>query len=236
MNEQSAGRLPWRRIAAEGSAIVVSILLAFAIQAWWERRNLAEAYQMQVGSTLAELQEAQTTLDSWSKQRRRTESNVTRLAARLDSLPVGSPILVADTVVASLVSYVVVELPTAQMDALLSFDYPALAGSPLRGDLMAVLAMIDDQHDDEVILREFILREMGPYLRENFDVAAAQRAWFDWLVMGKAPTGQTELAATQQLRNLIAWRQRDIYLLLSQDDALAEALARVRDEVRATLD
>lgn len=236
MNEQNARRLPWRRIAAEGSAIVVSILLAFAIQAWWERRNLDEAYQLQLRSTLAELQEAQATLDSWSTQRRRTESNVTHLAEQLDSLPVGSPIGVGDTVVASLVSYVVMELPTAQVDALLSFDYPALATSSLRRKLMALRAMIDDQHDDEVILREFILREMGPYLRENFDVAAAQRAWFDWLVRGEAPIGQTKLASTLQLRNLIAWRQRDIYLLLAQDDALAEALAQVSDEIRLTLD
>ena len=31
-----AQRLPWLRLFAEGIAIVVSILLAFAIQAWWE--------------------------------------------------------------------------------------------------------------------------------------------------------------------------------------------------------
>jgi hypothetical protein len=28
--------IPWPRILAEGGAIVVSILLAFGIQAWWE--------------------------------------------------------------------------------------------------------------------------------------------------------------------------------------------------------
>ena len=33
------GPAHWSRILAEGSAIVVSILLAFAIQAWWEGRQ-----------------------------------------------------------------------------------------------------------------------------------------------------------------------------------------------------
>jgi hypothetical protein len=28
--------IPWKRIYAEGAAIVVSILLAFSIEAWWE--------------------------------------------------------------------------------------------------------------------------------------------------------------------------------------------------------
>jgi hypothetical protein len=32
-------RVPWVRIIAEGAAIVVSILLAFGIQAWWEGRQ-----------------------------------------------------------------------------------------------------------------------------------------------------------------------------------------------------
>jgi hypothetical protein len=35
--------IPWKRISAEGVAIVVSILLAFSIEAWWdERQELAE--------------------------------------------------------------------------------------------------------------------------------------------------------------------------------------------------
>ena len=31
--------IPWGRLIAEGGAIVVSILLAFAIDAWWEERQ-----------------------------------------------------------------------------------------------------------------------------------------------------------------------------------------------------
>jgi hypothetical protein len=38
--------IPWRRIAVEGVAIVASILLAFAIDAWWEGRQRAETEQV----------------------------------------------------------------------------------------------------------------------------------------------------------------------------------------------
>ena len=31
--------IPWPRILAEGTAVVVSILLAFAIDAWWDERK-----------------------------------------------------------------------------------------------------------------------------------------------------------------------------------------------------
>jgi len=36
----NADKTPWKRIAVEAVAIVASILLAFAIDAWWENRAL----------------------------------------------------------------------------------------------------------------------------------------------------------------------------------------------------
>jgi hypothetical protein len=35
--------IAWRRVTLEGAVIVISILLAFAIDAWWEERNAREA-------------------------------------------------------------------------------------------------------------------------------------------------------------------------------------------------
>ena len=34
-----ASQIPWKSITVESVAIVVSILLAFAIDAWWEERQ-----------------------------------------------------------------------------------------------------------------------------------------------------------------------------------------------------
>ena len=39
-------KLPWKRLFAEGTAIVLSILLAFAIDAWWEDRSDQQAEQL----------------------------------------------------------------------------------------------------------------------------------------------------------------------------------------------
>jgi hypothetical protein len=36
---EDARKIPWGRILAEGILIVVSILLAFSIEAWWARRG-----------------------------------------------------------------------------------------------------------------------------------------------------------------------------------------------------
>jgi len=49
--------LPWLRILAEGIAIVVSILLAFGIQAWWEHRQIRIEERAALSALLGEFRE-----------------------------------------------------------------------------------------------------------------------------------------------------------------------------------
>jgi len=39
----NADKIPWKRLSVEAAAIVASILLAFAIDAWWGDRQRDEA-------------------------------------------------------------------------------------------------------------------------------------------------------------------------------------------------
>ena len=48
-------KIPWKRIAVEATAIVVSILLAFAIDAWWDDRKERSADIEQLARVSAEL-------------------------------------------------------------------------------------------------------------------------------------------------------------------------------------
>lgn len=55
-------QIPWTRILAEGAIIVVSILLAFAIQAWWEgskeraeEQRILAAIRAELHSNVAEI-------------------------------------------------------------------------------------------------------------------------------------------------------------------------------------
>jgi hypothetical protein len=55
-------RIPWPRIAVEGIAIVTSILLAFAIDAWWDDRQREETEQVVLRTLLNDLQVKQALL------------------------------------------------------------------------------------------------------------------------------------------------------------------------------
>ncbi|MCH8335186.1 MAG: hypothetical protein IIC61_04755 [Proteobacteria bacterium] len=48
--------VPWLRIITEGAAIAASILLAFAIDAWWQRRPELEQANALVASLYADFQ------------------------------------------------------------------------------------------------------------------------------------------------------------------------------------
>ena len=50
--------IQWPRMFAEGTAIVLSILLAFTIDAWWEDRKEADTQRAQLQSLLGEFKEA----------------------------------------------------------------------------------------------------------------------------------------------------------------------------------
>jgi hypothetical protein len=59
--------IPWPRIAVEGIAIVASILLAFAIDAWWNDRQREETEQVVVRTLLNDLQGKQILLSDMNK-------------------------------------------------------------------------------------------------------------------------------------------------------------------------
>ncbi len=52
-------KIPWPRIFAEGSAIIISILLAFWIQAWWEGRQQRADERIFLQSLLDDLRDKQ---------------------------------------------------------------------------------------------------------------------------------------------------------------------------------
>lgn len=51
-----AKAIPWNRISVEAAAIVASILLAFAIDAWWDQRQEAREEQVVLAALLEEFQ------------------------------------------------------------------------------------------------------------------------------------------------------------------------------------
>jgi len=59
----STSKIPWNRLAAEGFVVVVSILLAFAIDAWWDRYKEDRREDGQLAAMRAEFLSSSVAID-----------------------------------------------------------------------------------------------------------------------------------------------------------------------------
>lgn len=116
----TASRIPWIRIGAESVAIIASILLAFAIDAWWEQRIEHIRSDAQLGTISNELIEV--------------ELRLTRLDERLVGLR---------QAVSDLLRHVGPETPLESMDSLVSLVDLSFRAAKIElptGSMQALLA------------------------------------------------------------------------------------------------
>lgn len=99
-------RFPWPRIIAEATVIVVSILLAFAIDAWWDERTERLEEQRVLQQLAGEFEAASAQLDRYLDMDRRTLRNVARVDSLLQTALANgrSSITVRDTTLRWLIS------------------------------------------------------------------------------------------------------------------------------------
>ena len=235
-------QIPWVRITAEGVAIVVSILLAFGIQAWWERaeerRDVREALQ----AVLGELDAAREDLEFAGRNHQRRLSNTEVLLAILESSQMDETLVVSDTLLVGLFGQSVSEPPTAVVGAFISSGFiDQLSSGDLRRSLLSWIPLVEDQRDDEVTSREFQAGELQPYLRAEFDVISAQR---QRMGLGGDPDrepsatvgrGDTEIRSTMRFRNLVSWQLRWLRLNTRQSGELVRHGEDLDGMVRAEI-
>jgi hypothetical protein len=84
----SSQTLPWKRLTAEAAAIVLSILLAFAIDAWWEDRSDRHAEQLLLQRIRTDFTDIQSAILMIEAEHRETSA----ACRTIMSIPEGSPI------------------------------------------------------------------------------------------------------------------------------------------------
>jgi hypothetical protein len=170
-----------RRILAEGVAIVVSILLAFAIDAWWEefqddvdtRENLVDV-QAEFRTYEAELRSRRAL---WNEY----EGSMGRLLAATVSGVAPQP-AVMDTLVHDLTWASTFDPGTGALDALIaSGRLEFLDDLQLRSSLAAWKGVAEEVRDNEVLARDFITLVLMPYLaRAGVPVSRSLALGRDW--------------------------------------------------------
>jgi len=234
MSESQA--IPWKRLSAEGVAIVVSILLAFWIDAWWgTQKDIAEEREILVGLE-AEFVDLSARLDGLSKMNR--EGTVLIDNYLSDSVVEMSPISVEQLFVFAY--YVNVLDQGGALDALLaSGRLEKVAARDIRARLAKWPDWLEDMHTNDLSFRDYAFREILPFLTGHGIPKAVCADGEIWCSQsGSISPIYLELANDPEWRAMLIIRRGTMLIsAVDQESAISEsdqllAMIRIRlDEI-----
>ncbi|HKJ16208.1 MAG TPA: hypothetical protein VJ984_02515 [Xanthomonadales bacterium] len=161
-------QIPWVRMGAEGVAIIVSILIAFAIDAWWEnRKERQEEFEILNG-----LQ------NEYAQHRALLESRVTSQTTALKQAGLfmqayQSGQWAGDSESLDIALFWMAAAPTTDLgsgvrDALISGGrLSLLSNRTLRYQLATWDVVIEEVRDDEVMARDLLWDLVAPYFARH---------------------------------------------------------------------
>lgn len=166
--------LPWLRILAEGSAIVVSILLAFAIDAWWQRQKQLEQVATLVTGLHSDFVASQAHAEQWMNGNRKILDALTRFRDALAAAPAGEQVTVPlEWVVAAVGAPTYSPTDATLRMAVSSGQVELIENVELRIRLAEWRQQLDDTQEDELLIREIVVHHLVPALSEQVRLAKA---------------------------------------------------------------
>ena len=194
MNETQ--NIPWRRLSIEAAAIVGSILLAFAIDAWWEERGLRIEEQQVLQGLREEFLSVRNVLSEHLSVHLidlQTLENFL-VAAEDGNVEEAGPLV--DAAVVVLLSPMTSDLGSGTLAALLSSGrIEILTNRTLRAKLASWDGVIGEVWDDQALNAKSVYEIHIPYfLAENIPAGAAMHQWYDeWTLPRKSPSDDPDM-------------------------------------------
>ena len=227
--------IPWPRILAEGAAIVVSILLAFAIDAAWQHRGeVAEEREILVGLE-AEYVDLRDRLEFWAQMNRQGMSLIERyLSGEARSMSRGE---LEELFVHSMLANVLDQ--GGPLDALLaSGRLERIEDRAIRVRLAKWPDWLEDIHTNDLSARDFAFREIAPFLAER-GIPRVLCPEGEWACApdDTIPRDYVELSENPQFRALLLFRRGLMWMAAADhEQATVEAnelLAMISDRLDA---
>lgn len=204
----------WQRLVAESIAIVASILLAFGLDAAWdrhtERREEVEELSRLEAELGANIERFAAEIVGQESLIEHADSLLAILEARAD---VGGPTTVDDGLLLALLFAPIVEPDRAALDALVSSGrIQLISDRRIREGVASLSARFVDVQAQHARARDFYMDPILPHLSAHADITGLLRSrridaerlrregGFPWTRAG----GRTTVPNTVELRNLVA--------------------------------
>ena len=238
--------IPWKRISIEAVAIVGSILIAFALDAWWDRSQARIEDRARLAAVSEEVESAEPAIEETLRIRNASVEKLVELRRRLTDIPLGQRVSVPDSLIGHIQFAWVTELRIANAQEFASTEGTSLdGGRMLKQATRTWLTAVEDVQDDEKQFREFIFRDMRPFLRSRFNLVAVQdRVAMEWGVVSTAESGfgnepmvpiQVPIKTSVELLNLVSMTELNQRTLIRDTRLLRDAQMALAQEIRDAL-
>lgn len=168
--------ISWKRIFVEGGAIVVSILLAFAIDAWWEQRQVQVADRAHLNAVLDELGTHKHLIAEAIRAHRTTVENGTRLLEIIALNPGDETDAEIPRLLNGMINFYVINAPFGALETAVSSGAIArMRNTELAISLVSWPTAIDDLLEEEVGGSNVVLSHFLPVLSKRMPLASPYR-------------------------------------------------------------
>lgn len=230
MSSKATGLLKTLRDAA---VVVASILIAFALEAWWDEQQLSRDVQADLANIGEQLLAVESSVDEIDRRASNIINAGSALLAQLEGHDEGDPVAVTDTLLWwGVRSSPSLDVSIGAVTALIASGRIGAVQDPqLRLRLANLQGQIDDVTEDQAAARQHDLMILGPLLSEYVDQAHLDRVTLAWQAeggnpgRGEAPTfGSVDFPNLLQLRNAVRVR-------LSFHRRAQQAMGSLRDDI-----
>ncbi len=198
-------------IRRSGWSVGYSILLAFAIDAWWQRQSELEQADALIASLHADFTSSQSHLEQWLVGNRKTLNALTEFREQLAGTAIGDELVVSiEWVVAAIGAPTYSPTDATLQAAISSGQIELIEDVELRTRLALWRQQLDDTQEDELLIREIVVHHLVPALSQQIRLTRAFE--FDtivgWFLNQRTPDANDELRlrASTMLEGALAER------------------------------
>ena len=241
---KNTSEIPWKRITVEAVAIVASILLAFAIDAWWQDRNEVELERRLVTALLAEFEQNSELLRQEKIHYEQRYMDALRILEYLQQGTTSSDHAELEELFRGFLIAGTLHLESGAHDGLLgSGELSLIRDEELRNRLAAWPSYVNEWSEERDAVFSYVHSNVYPYLSDSVRIRNIATSWLpfpDGESPPLVPAGASDIrtiveiiSASFDFDNLVYLRaqglwyaMRDLETLLAQATAIEELLGQ----------
>jgi len=232
--------IQWRRFAVEATVIVASILLAFAIDAWWESRSEGQKELALLVALSDEFAAAAQVLESARIAHLVTADAGEKLISFGDSgIPPDVDRSEIDLLVGAHFQRALYKPPLGTVEGIIgSGRIDLISNQELIAELMAWPAKVARLQQSEIEAREHFYYRIYPFLAARLnlkDLDKGYRKFYDSFPWDQAPTNAIELLSDQEFLSIIYMHWVLKTNILTYIQSVEDSLTRIRGLVESEL-